>query len=109
MSSREFRVAENESAFRLLDERLAAGTPSETFKIVCECGDEGCRERILVMRGEYEHARSDGALFLVQAGHEALDVEEIVAGRATTSSCGSSVARGRLPRSAIRAAERRRA
>lgn len=81
MHSRAFRIAENESAFRLLNEKLASGRPRDTFSIICECGNESCRERIMVTRAEYEQARSDGTLFLVRRGHEQSDVEQIVSTR----------------------------
>ena len=43
--------------------------------IRCECGRDGCREELIVLRGEYEAARLSPALFLVAVGHGVEEVE----------------------------------
>jgi hypothetical protein len=80
------RVARNEAGFRALNEALGAnvharlaGSGQDTPGFVCECGDDGCQAIIQVPLPEYESVREDSALFLLRPGHEAPDVEDVVA------------------------------
>jgi hypothetical protein len=84
MPMRPRQVAENESRFRSVNERLksaegAAGPADELLGFVCECGDAGCTARIELTRAEYARARADGKTFVLVPGHEKPDVEEVVA------------------------------
>jgi hypothetical protein len=83
MSSRETRLALNESLFREANERLEDRVHlyvggEERFGILCECADLDCRQRITVGQDEYARARSDAAQFVVKPGHTIDDVEEVV-------------------------------
>ncbi len=85
MPMRSAQVAENESRFRSVNERLqgaegSAGPPDELLGFVCECGDAGCTERIELTRAEYARTRADGATFALVPGHEKRDFEEVVEG-----------------------------
>jgi hypothetical protein len=76
------RIGLNEAVFRQVNERIEEladtfGAP-ERLDLVCECGNASCASRIEMSRGEYEHLRSEPATFAVVAGHEILDVEEVV-------------------------------
>ena len=78
------RVGKNEALFRVVNERLedlneGFVTLTNTFDIVCECGRLDCMEQIVMSPAAYEQLRADPALFAVIPGHEARDVEEIVA------------------------------
>jgi len=80
---RRARIASNEALFRAVNERIegmnaAFATVSDTFAVVCECGDSGCVEQIEVPVQEYERVRKDAALFVIVPGHEIPDVEDIV-------------------------------
>ena len=84
MEERTQRIGESEALFRAVNEQVES--LSETFSnasgemtIVCECGDQGCVERIEISPDEYREVRADPALFIIKPGHEAADVERVVA------------------------------
>jgi hypothetical protein len=78
------QIARNESAFRALNESLEATIHSDRADsdfagFVCECGDPNCDTTVRVTLPTYESVRRDSMLFLVVPGHDAPDVEEVVA------------------------------
>ncbi len=78
--SREARVAKNEVLFREVNERIRELAPAEgSVEFLCECGDASCVEPISLTLPEYEEVRSDAARFFVRPGHQAPDVEDVVA------------------------------
>lgn len=82
--NREARIAANEAVFRMVNEKIedvnvAFATISDSFTIVCECGDIGCDRQLDVRTRAYEDVRADPTLFLVVPGHEIADVEDVVA------------------------------
>ena len=77
------RVGANEALFRTVNEKLddlndAFATVTDTFTIVCECGDIACSEQITLRRDEYTRLRSDPTQFAIIRGHEALESEDVV-------------------------------
>ena len=78
------RRAENEAAFRVLNERLEDrvlarnGSSDTEMLIVCECSREDCTERISLAVGEYELVRSRSRLFIVVSGHADPQIERVV-------------------------------
>jgi hypothetical protein len=85
MTDREQRLAENEAAFRDVNESLryvaAQGTATvPTVRLVCECGDAACSEFVEVTLTEYEGVRAVSTHFIVRPGHVAPDVERVVVG-----------------------------
>jgi hypothetical protein len=82
MSEREFRVGNNERLFREVNERISRIQEdfgqTHTFEIVCECGAQGCLERITLTHEAYTRLRANARTFAIVPGHEALDVETIV-------------------------------
>jgi hypothetical protein len=83
VTDRERRIAENESRFRDINERLESDLEripddGETADFVCECGDAACSEPVPLLRSEYEHVRSDPLTFVVVPGHELPDVEDVL-------------------------------
>jgi hypothetical protein len=84
MSERAVRIGRNEALFREVNEeidvlnRTFAGLGDRTMHVVCECGDLDCSAGLVVPLAAYEQVRADPALFLVQPGHVAEDVEEVV-------------------------------
>ncbi len=83
METREARVAKNEALFRAVNERLndlndAFAVVTDTFSIVCECGDASCHQQIALTSDDYENLRADPTLFAVIAGHVVVETEDVV-------------------------------
>ena len=84
--ARALKLAINESAFRNANDRLRQAAHSHRFRVTtrvpfnCECGDENCREIVMLTIEDYEHIRAHPTWFLLVAGHEDQDetVERIV-------------------------------
>jgi len=76
------RRALNETAFRKVNEAIAAGRPladvEEPVRFVCECGRVGCTVVLEVTHAEYRAVRSDPRRFLVAPGHDSPDIERVV-------------------------------
>jgi hypothetical protein len=81
--AREERLAKNEATFRVLNENIlsiASGLGGDApFEFICECATPGCFERLSLTLKEYERVRENGAHFLLAAGHEDLEVEQVIA------------------------------
>lgn len=73
----------NEATFRVINENISniASTlgGDEPFEFICECATTGCFERLTLTLKEYERVRADGAHFLLAAGHEDIEVEQVIA------------------------------
>ena len=83
VDERRARLGVNEALFRAVNERIEDlneqfATVTETFEIVCECGDPGCVTQISIASGAYEQVRADPTLFIIVPGHEYPEVESIV-------------------------------
>ena len=83
LDDREQRIGRNEAIFREVNERLeqlqdSFGVSSGQTQFLCECGDATCAQPIELTLEEYERIRADPTLFVIVAGHEQVDVEEIV-------------------------------
>jgi hypothetical protein len=86
MDEREERLAKNEAAFRAVNDQiedLASGALVHTaehprYEFFCECSNLDCTLRLELTLAEYEHARADPSLFIVGAGHELPEIEEVV-------------------------------
>jgi hypothetical protein len=76
------RKAKNQALFRQVNERiaeLAAGEPADLMQVViCECSRIGCAETLELLPSEYELVRADPTTFVVIAGHEDTDHEEVL-------------------------------
>jgi hypothetical protein len=84
VDERQRRLGENEALFREVNDRLedlneAFNAVTEHVEIVCECGEISCVERITLTLDDYERLRADPTTFAVLPGHEAPDVEFVVA------------------------------
>lgn len=51
---------------------------TESFKILCECGDTSCTDQLEVSVQEYERIRRDPTLFFLRPGHEQAEVDDAV-------------------------------
>jgi 5-bromo-4-chloroindolyl phosphate hydrolysis protein len=83
VSSREERVARNESTTREINEGIerahqAASAP-EHVRMVCECGRLECDRVLAITIVEYESVRDDPRQFVVAHDHVVADVERVVA------------------------------
>src|SRR5256714_12081918 len=88
MKERLERTARNESLFREVNDRIeelsenveAQGIAPEggLVEFHCECGRDGCTERVRMTVAEYEHVRTDNDRFLVVPGHETPEMESVV-------------------------------
>jgi hypothetical protein len=87
MDERERRVVENESRFRLVNERIRAlvnGDEAEHddadggVTVICECGYADCTEAVTVPLSSYEWARAAPARFVIAVSHELPEFERIV-------------------------------
>jgi hypothetical protein len=77
------RIAENESRFREINERLerdlrALPDDDRPVPFVCECGQASCSEPVPMLIDEYERLRVDARHFAVVAGHEIADAEDVI-------------------------------
>lgn len=76
------RVAQNESAFRDVNEGIEAGrglTEATTaIRFVCECARLGCTELIELTPAAYRALRAHPRRFAVVPGHEVPEAEEAV-------------------------------
>lgn len=81
-TEREKRIAMNEALFRTANERAAeweeqhAQDEAELYQ--CECASLECREKISLLKPDYERARRDPTYFFVIPGHEIPDVESVI-------------------------------
>jgi hypothetical protein len=83
VDERHRRIGENEALFRQVNERVSELNRSfslvlERGDYLCECGNEGCIERIALTPEEYERVRAEATHFVVKPGHLAPDVEDVV-------------------------------
>jgi hypothetical protein len=67
------RIAENEAAFRHLNEQLGV-----MGVFLCECADPACREHVQMPRDRYEQIRADPRRFFVRPGHEIPEAETVI-------------------------------
>src|SRR5438067_508420 len=81
--TREERLARNEAFFRGINERIreavgAQGADGHIYEFICECSDPTCVTRVSMTTAEYERIRSDGARFVLAAGHDVAAIEDVV-------------------------------
>jgi hypothetical protein len=84
---REQRVGENESRFRLVNERLRdhaiddadrRAEHADHLAVLCECADIDCTDKLELALADYEWVRSAPARFVVAPGHLLVDSERPV-------------------------------
>jgi hypothetical protein len=82
------RRARNEDLFRQVNDRIeelsteaeAQGiAPEGLIEFHCECGREGCSERVRLTVEEYQGVRADNDRFALVPGHETPEMEVVVA------------------------------
>ena len=79
------RAARNESLFREVNERIdsaRSGVSPMFTEFMCECADDSCFEHVSLTSEEYSSVRRMGPVyFILRPGHEATDIERVVAGQ----------------------------
>jgi hypothetical protein len=83
MDARELRLAQNETIFREINERVLDvaeqhGADPHLYSFFCECSNADCTLQVSLTTADYERVRTDGAQFVVAKGHELPDIETIV-------------------------------
>jgi len=78
----EQRLAQNESLFREVNERVEAVAhqlgPTIPYEFLCECANPDCTSKVALSIDEYEAVREDSAQFVVVPLHYTSEVEELV-------------------------------
>lgn len=80
---RKERIAQNENAFRALNESLENSvhrrrSDTDLGGFVCECGDDDCEDIVRLQLAAYEEIRADSRLFFIVPGHEVPEAEDVV-------------------------------
>src|SRR5688500_9381885 len=84
MATRHDRLALNQAAFRIANERRSAwperqderrGGSSTYF---CECSRTDCRDMLRLQPDEYESVRAESRRFVIAPGHEYTEVERVI-------------------------------
>jgi len=82
MDAREQRMAQNETLFREVNERIEAAAhqlgPQVPYEFLCECANADCTFRINLSITTYESVRADPKQFAVLPDHYTPEVEELV-------------------------------
>lgn len=66
----------DQTRFRAANDRLRRIVPGYGFKggdrapFICECGDPGCFEAVMLSLEEYDRVRANPSWFVLVAGHE---------------------------------------
>jgi hypothetical protein len=59
--------------------RAGMGGRDDTAVFLCTCGRDGCEETLVLSIAEYERVNEQPHRFLVAPGHDAPDVDDVVA------------------------------
>jgi hypothetical protein len=86
-ASQNHRVARNHALFRDVNERIYSLTegfsspPADdglSLAFVCECGNGACADQVRVESDDYSRIRAHPTHFVVLAGHEVPDLEQVI-------------------------------
>lgn len=78
LDERKRRIGENEGTFRKVNEMVRPVEPT-WMTILCECGEQVCREQVVIAQEQYARVREDSTLFLLRPGHDIAETEQVVA------------------------------
>jgi hypothetical protein len=83
MDARERRLAQNETLFREVNERIedlaiTHADEDHIYEFLCECSNAHCDLRLSLPLSIYEQARADSTIFIVAPGHDLPEIEEVV-------------------------------
>ena len=73
-------IGRNEVLFRQVNERLdpQEADPQAPIAFLCECGQLGCTETVILSQGDYQAVRVDFERFLLIPGHQVPEVETVI-------------------------------
>lgn len=77
------RVGLNEALFRQVNEQIRGltrsfGADDGTMTVICECAMPDCTDQLVVGVEDYERVRSDARCYMIAAGHEIPELEEVL-------------------------------
>jgi len=83
VDARERRLAENEVAFRAINDAIEEtasrhGADDHRYEFLCECSNADCTLRLQLTRSAYEDVRRRGDQFIVAPGHNLPEIEDVV-------------------------------
>lgn len=85
-TERKERLARNEAVFREVNERIEKLArdgewlgETESFEVLCECGNRDCKEPLKIKISDYERVRQVPTDFLVVEGHVIPEIEKVIA------------------------------
>jgi hypothetical protein len=82
VSSRSERIGANEALFREVNERIGRIQEqfgqTQSFEIVCECGQPDCEDRFQISHEAYRRLRSKPIYFAIAPGHEVPTIERVI-------------------------------
>ena len=83
MTTREARREQNQMRFREANERLHDAVEDHAHEVqrvpfLCECADDDCLGTVDVLVGEWEAVALKPSHFLMEAGHQRIEGEEVV-------------------------------
>jgi hypothetical protein len=71
------RIGEKEGNRRRVNEMVRPVEPT-WMAILCECGDQACRETLVIAQDQYARVREDSTLFVLRPGHDIAATEHVV-------------------------------
>ena len=77
LDERKRRIGENEGIFRRVNEMVRPVEPT-WMTILCECGEQACREQLVIAQEQYARVREDSTLFVLRPGHDIAATEHVV-------------------------------
>src|SRR5436190_4045102 len=78
------RYAENEAAYRRINERIRKYEEREDqgegdpMTFLCECAEGACIDQIPVTLDEYRHVRQNARRFIIAPDHDEPEIEHVV-------------------------------
>ena len=83
MDAREKRLAQNETLFRSVNERIeeasgSRGDDEHELEFFCECSNTDCTLLLPMTATQYENVRANPRQFIVALGHELPEIETVV-------------------------------
>jgi hypothetical protein len=77
LDERKRQIGEKEGNRRRVNELVRPVEPT-WITILCECGDQACREQLVIAQKQYARVREDSTLFVLRPGHDIAATEHVV-------------------------------
>jgi hypothetical protein len=72
------KLLANETLFRTVNDSLARAPDTDSMLFLCECSYRDCSETVRLTRAEYRRIREGTQRFIIHAGHEHAENEQVV-------------------------------